>query len=258
MCAQTLRSYFETERQQQRALDAYSRFAGTGAWKVKDKLGLYEASQSAFNPSLSTDEAFRYFQRIYDELAGYWQVFRPSSPAVCWPARQIFETIKREFSEFSRSGPINLLNFLRSGTGVHLESCLGKMQGIKPKKSYPIMTVSKFLHFYDPGLFPIYDTEIIWNKVFMGFRNDFREFCEHEKTPQAYESAMKEDRVSFLRDYMRWASSLLSVAPGTFMPVFVDWLDKEPGTELSMRGVDFKTLYAAAFEFTAIGAAMAS
>ena len=32
------------------------------------------------------------------------------------------------------------------------------------------MPVSKFLHFYNPGLFPIYDTEMIFNKVLKRFK----------------------------------------------------------------------------------------
>ena len=61
-------------------------------------------------------------------------------------------------------GPVNLLNFPK--TALSLESRLAKMRRIKPNQDFPVMTVSKFLHFYNPGLFPIYDTEMIWEKVF--------------------------------------------------------------------------------------------
>jgi hypothetical protein len=53
------------------------------------------------------------------------------------------------------------------------------------------MTVSKFLHFYNPGLFPIYDNAVIWDKVLRRFRNDFRDFCISANIP--YEVAMKDD-----------------------------------------------------------------
>ena len=56
---------------------------------------------------------------------------------------------------------------------------------------------------------------------------------------------------------MGWASSLLAVRHGTFMQVFVDWLDKLPNTQLPKRRFDATTLYATAFEFTAIGATAA-
>jgi hypothetical protein len=256
--AQTLRSYFETADQQRRALDAV---AG-GRWlDPSGNLNLYEASWSAFDPSSSAFSAFQNFEKIYNELKQPgklgWNVFRPSSPADCWPPRQIFETIKREFSEFAWRGPVNLLDFLNSGSGPRLESSLAKMQGIKRKQGYPTMAVSKFLHFYNPSLFPIYDNEVIWEKVFMGrFRNDFREFCRSANIP--YERVIKEDTAAFLRYYMDWASSLLLVAHERFMQVFVEWLEKQPGVELRQRTFDAATLYATAFEFTAIGATAAS
>ena len=102
MSTQTLRRYFETADQQRRALDAFFAAWG-GTWSVsKELLDTYEASQIAFDPSSSADEAFRHFQKIYDELASSrWNVFRPHGREKCWPPLQIFETIKREFAEFS-------------------------------------------------------------------------------------------------------------------------------------------------------------
>jgi hypothetical protein len=106
-------------------------------------------------------------------------------------------------------------------------------------------------------LFPIYDEKVIWNKVLFGrFKNDFLEFRDREKIPR--DSATEEETENWLRFYMRFASDLMSVKHATFMQVFVDWLDKQPGTELSKRRFDVTALYATAFEFTAIGAAAAS
>jgi hypothetical protein len=130
------------------------------------------------------------------------------------------------------------------------------MQGIKQKKVYPHMAVSQFLHFYNPSLFPIYDVEAIWKKVLSRFEDDFRDFCQSESIP--YAEAINDDSASFLLYYMRWASSLLSVAHGTFMQVFVEWLERQPGVELRRRQFHAATLYATAFEFTVIGAAAAS
>ncbi len=126
-------------------------------------------------------------------------MFRPCSRADCWPPQEIFETIKREFHDFSSRGPVSLLNFPTSGTGLRLETRLAKVNGIKPKKGYPLMTVSKFLHFYNPGLFPIYDNEVMWKKVCNGrFKSDFREFCYRERIPNSIvgDSALKILRLS--------------------------------------------------------------
>ena len=250
--APTLRSYFETANQQRRALDAVTR---EGWLDPGGNRFLYEASQRAFHPSSNADEAFRAFEEIYNELKGpNWQVFRSNKKNVdYWKSRQVFEAIKREFPEFSWRGFVNLLNFPQSGTGLRMESGLAKMRAIKPNKHYPLMTVSKFLHFYNPGLFPIYDNAVIWEKVFSRFRDDFRGFCLAANIP--YEIAMKDDTGKFLHYYALWANSLLSAAHGSFMQVFVDWLDKDPGTGLPERRFDPATLYATAFEFTAIGAA---
>jgi hypothetical protein len=249
----TLRSFFEDAALQRRALDSLFTAWG-GPWNVTGSLDLYEASRRAFDPASSPDEAFRNFERIYDMLkSNEWQVFRPHSPSVCWPPEQIFETIKREFVDFAWGGPVNLPNFPSSGLGVRLESRLAKMQGVKPKKQYPLMTVSKFLHFYNPSLFPIYDNAVIWEKVLNGrFKGDYRVFVQRERIPQLV--AMEEDTAVFLRHYMVLASSLLAVAHAGFMKVFADWFAEQPGANLTKRSFDPMCLYASAFEFTAIGA----
>lgn len=255
MPAQSLRSYFMNDQEQRSALEALGDFFDPR------ELDLYDAAWCAFDPSSSAGEASRHFNKIYDELASpRWNVFRsPQSGASRWPPQKVFDTINREFTEFSWRGPINLLNFPKSGTGLGLESCLAKMQGIKQKKGYPLMTVSKFLHFYNPALFPIYDYEVMWKKVCNGrFKNDFRDFCYRERIPNNIVGDNAEDTAAFLRYYMIWASSLLSLANADFMQVFTDWLAKQPGTDLRKRRFDSKTLYARAFEYTAIGAANAS
>jgi hypothetical protein len=249
---QTLRSFFQNTLDQRRALGASFDTWGE-PWSLSGQLlDHYEASRCAFDPSSSADEAFRAFVEIYDELKGKnWQVFRPFRPEQdCWPSRQIFETINREFSEFSWRGPINLLTFPTRGARHGLQSSLSKMRGIKPNRGYPHMTVSKFLHFYNPGLFPIYDNAVIWNKVFKRFRKDYRDFCFKASIPYDTE----DETEAFLLNYMDWASSRLSVAHERFMQVFVEWLGEQPGADLHRRPFDPASLYATAFEITAIGA----
>jgi len=75
--------------------------AWRGKWPVHEVLDLYEASQLAFDSTVSAGEALRHFEKIYNELERYWQVYRSPLPgAVPWPPQQVFETIKREFPEF--------------------------------------------------------------------------------------------------------------------------------------------------------------
>jgi hypothetical protein len=156
----------------------------------------------------------------------------------------------------SWGGPVSLLNFRKSGTALRLESCLAKMQGIKQKKHFPLMTVSKYLHFYNPELFPIYDNKMIWETVLNGrFKGDYREFCERERIPRHI--ACGEGTAKWLVYYMLLASDLLSIAHENFMQVFGDWLGEQPGTELPKRKFNPVTLYARAFEYTLVGAAKA-
>ncbi len=254
MSVQTLRSYFETPDRQQEALGGYFEAWGGVVSLSKEMLDHYDASQRAYDPLASADEAFRDFTKIYDELRGpNWQVFRPYSPKRdCWPPKQIFETIKREFGTFSWGGQVNLLNFSKSGTRDRFQSCLKEMRGIKPNRGYPHMTVSKFLHFYNPGLFPIYDNKMIWEKVFKDFDDDFQDFCGSADIP--YKKAINDDTETFLLYYMDWANYLLSVAHPAFMQVFINWLGGQPDSRLKGRSFDPASLYATAFEITAIGA----
>jgi hypothetical protein len=244
----TLRNYFQPEGQQ-RALATYGKFAFEQNWPIREKMDLYEASRIAFDPTADDRIAFGAFERIYNTLAGGWQVFRPHSPNVCWPPRQIFETIRREFSDFRWDGTVNLTNFINGVEREALLSNLASMAGLKPNQGYPIMAVSKFLHFYNPSLFPIYDDAVIWKKVYKRFRHDHREFCSASRLPYNMQ-----DTSIFLRNYLGWASSLLASAHPTFMHAFVAWIGKQPGIEVERRSFAASSLYGTAFEFTAIGA----
>lgn len=254
IAANKLSSYFQRDGQQ-RALEAYAKFAFAPerGWGIEDKMELYEASRRAFGPATLLGEALLAFRKIYDDLyrpapAGGWGVGRNAS-GPCWPAAKTFDTIKTEFHLFRWSGPITLLNFHSSNDWAALLSSLEKMRELKPVAGYPVMAVSKFLHFYNPALFPIYDNEVIWNGVFRCFRSDFKEFCCTSGFKYEYE-----DTASFYCKYIRWANSLLASAHSGFMKTFVDWLRTQPGAELPRRTFDVTTLYATAFEFTAIGA----
>jgi hypothetical protein len=252
MPAPTLRECFQPKGQR-RALEAYAKFAGGSAWSVPMKMDLYAASRAAFDPTATDSEAFAAFESIYGNLVSYWQVFRPHGASECWPARQIFEAIKKQFGDFAWGGSVSLPTLLSSRRHQALVFSLMEMEGIKPNNEYPVMTVSKFLHFYNPSLFPIYDTEVVWNKVFKRFKGDFNTCCTSANLDQQASGA------GFLRNYMCWASAHVTSAHPEFMPVFVDWLaDELPPKKFETLGRDvLSTLYATAFEFTAIGAAVA-
>jgi hypothetical protein len=243
----TLKDYF-TASGQRRALVAYADFEKGSAWSVPLKMDLYDLSREAF----ATTGSLLAFARIYDNLVSYWQVFRPHGAAECWDAARIFEAIRRELAGFDHANGVSLMNFDNDKRHSVMFSLMA-LEGMKPNTGYPTMTVSKFLHFYNPSLFPIYDTAVVWNKVFARFGNDYRAFCDGTNLDKSAEDA------AFLRNYVSWASSLMTTAAHDFMPSFVAWLEDEmPRKRFAALDQAFlRTLYATAFEFTAIGAARA-
>lgn len=251
MAKASLRDYFQPAGQR-RALEAYSGFAGSSAWSVPLKMDLYEASRVAFHTGEGDDERIKAFEKVYGNLVSSWQVFRPHGVAGSWTARTIYDKIGEHFALFAWGGPVSLPTLYGSGKHQDLMFSLMEMEKIKPNNGYPIMTVSKFLHFFNPALFPIYDTEVVWNKVFKRFKTDYDGFRTSANL------ASRAGDVAFMRNYMCWASSLMASAHPAFMDDFVGWLgDELPRRKFDALGPDvLRTLYATAFEFTAIGAAV--
>jgi hypothetical protein len=241
-----LRDYFEPAGQQ-RALEEYGKFARAKGWDIGEKMRLYGASARAFDPTKPDSETFG---DIYKILSG-WQVFRGACTSARWSSQDTFDRIRKEFCEFSWGGPVSLLTLAGSGKDEALLSRLESVRGIKPNVGYPVMAVSKFLHAYNPSLFPIYDNEVIWERVFRRFKNEFKEFCWSSKLD--YDIGFTP---LFLRNYVSWSSSIVASAHPKFMEIFVAWLVKQPGCQMP-RDFDASSLYATAFEFTAIGAAEA-
>lgn len=250
-----VRDFFETEAGQLRALEACRDFLDAKDWPLTDRLRLYEYSRHAFGVAVPTSHCYASFHRIYDELvrparAGGWGVARnPAGPL--WASERAFETIKREFAGFTSGGPVTLANIDSDETKQALVLSLGALKGLKPLtgSSYPVMAVSKFLHAYNPELFPIYDNEVIAGMVIHRFKDEFRAFCVASSL-----SHQVGNSVDFYVSYILWGCSLLRVANRRFMDIFVDWFEKQPAVN-SVRG-SFNTsrLYSVAFELTIIGA----
>ena len=123
-------------------------------------------------------------------------------------------------------------NFYNGSTQAALLTSLEKMRSFKPMANWPVMAVSKVLHFYCPELFPVYDNEVIWNKVLKRFKNEYREFCFTFSPP--YDVG---DTPIFYKNYMAWGAVLLASAHPRFMEIFADWLAKQPGPVRSCRNV---------------------
>jgi hypothetical protein len=236
--------YFRPRKQRQ-ALAAYADFAAKSKWSVLHKMDLYDDSRGAFSSGVGEEERFKSFERIYTALNRYWQIFRPYGAKRCWRARQIFDLLQQEFGEFSQSSGICLLNFGDNRRQAVVRRMKG-LKGMKPTCGYPVMAVSKFLHFYNPGLFPIYDGAVVDKRVFRAFGSDYEEFC----TDSGLDS--RASGAEFLGNYMNWGNRLLSSAGPRFMEIFVEWLQENESAAHDVARLS--DLHAMAFEFTAIGA----
>jgi hypothetical protein len=113
------------------------------------------------------------------------------------------------------------------------------------------MAVSKFLHFFNPSLFPIFDNTFIFNEVLKVFSNDFLE-CGR-KTGFG-EEPEEEDYYGL---YLVWASEMISLGGDEFMSDFAEWFTRQVHGKDDSEGVlaELPHYYATAFEFVAIGAA---
>ncbi|MGH7176274.1 MAG: hypothetical protein ACREJC_02735, partial [Tepidisphaeraceae bacterium] len=216
----TLTAYFRGEPLS-RALAAYAERMADPAWSVTHKMGLYDAAYRAYDPDGSDGDGFAAFTTIYGALRSReWGAFRPLGAAKCWQPRRIYSVIRQKMWDFGPAAGLHLLNFRmhhRATATVAMES----LKGIKPTRSYPTMTVSKFLHFYNPGLFPIWDNAVIDHRVFKRFGEDYAHFCvAHSLDPDAVGA-------EFLGNYVCWGSRCVLDAGKVYMPEFVEWLRDE-------------------------------
>jgi hypothetical protein len=110
------------------------------------------------------------------------------------------------------------------------------------------MAVSKFLHFFNPRLFVIWDREVILGKVYRVFRDDWNAAYRDIKV-EADDKMMK-----FYLAYLLWAAKAIAEAGDDLMEDFATWFAKTvkaPDCRDEMVG-----FYATAFEFIAIGSTL--
>lgn len=238
-----------------RALDRYVAVVPP-TWSVTHKLDLYCSAKTAFESEASEAEKRQAFRHIYDSLrSSGWQVFRNSS-GVYWSSDQIYDALTHECQSCSRQSGLTLAALTEQGSRTNIEHCLTSLGRIKPTLRYPAvypwMAVAKFSHFFNPHLFPIYDTAFMWDKVANGtFKTDYGEFCRRRGFKP------REDSAQFNLQYILWAAETIQAADKDCMKTFADWFaaqtNRHPDTGNILE--DSATYYAAAFEMIAIGAA---
>lgn len=246
--------YF-TSPNTKRALDHYL-VVVPPTWSVAHKLDLYSSAKIAFELEVSETAKRQAFRHVYDSLrSSGWQVFRNSS-GVCWSSNQIFDALTQECQSCSRQSGLTLATLTEKDSRAKIEHCLKCLGPMKPTARYPAvypwMAVAKFSHFFNPHLFPIYDTKFMWEKVANGtFKTDYVEFCRR----RAFKPT--EDTAQFNLQYTFWAAETIQNADEDCMETFGEWFAVQvkglPDNESILENVE--AYYAAAFEMIAIGAA---
>lgn len=244
-----------SERFQQPAIDlalaAYSSVAHARDWSVGHKLDLYREGRRAFLPDRPIHARREAFATIYAALKRYWQVFRPRGPGPRGDPTQLFDLLA-DFAPMFGPESARTLGNIDSADCGDLQSFFWALRDIKEMHSFPTMAVSKFAHFFNPSLFPIYDTEVIWNQVFRVHGRECDAFCRSAGRP------LRAVGDVWLVNYVLWASSLVQGATAQGgQRAFESWLGTEaPEHPLLRDSVGGRLdLSAALFEFVAIGSA---
>src|SRR4051812_13090295 len=103
-------TYFEPDGER-RALASYADRARRQGWQVAHKLDLYNFAKTAFEGSGDEGSRRAAFQRIYDDLRRYWQVFRNTGNH--WDAAETFDALAVNFQPFSRGAGARLTSLTR-------------------------------------------------------------------------------------------------------------------------------------------------
>jgi len=208
-------------------------------WSVKDRAQMYQLADLAFGPSPN----FEVFCHLYDWKVGYWGIGRNGALAT---AKEVFAMLIDGCSETSRHSGINLLNVDKRA----IQGAVRAMNNVKVNKNeYPHMAASKFLHFYNPSLFPIYDNAVMWNEVLhRAFRTEWKHVCGDHGIN------VTEGSENFLITYFSWAAEVMGAADLAIMIEFQLQFDQLGQQEAVLHGGK-KSYYATAFEYALIGAA---
>jgi hypothetical protein len=134
-----------------KTLGRYSRFTTEKKrdWSIHEKLDLYQAAKQAFGSTLDEDDRRGKFDRIYGSLKSWWGVGRRGNLAA---PDTVFALLTNKCGLCSRTSHITLINIHDRSCQASVVECLRRVRGLKKLKSgdFPVMAVSKFLHFFNP------------------------------------------------------------------------------------------------------------
>jgi len=225
------------------ALDAMLGFAKKNNWPIADRAELYMIAQSAFGPQPNFDA----FCEVNQWLRSYWKIGRGGE---IWDSQQVFDAL---LEGCAASGRLSNLSLMSDGDGRSLATvkAVRAMAGVKKVGEYPHMAAAKYLHFFNPRLYPLYDNEVIWKRVLHGtFLSEWKEVCR-EAPIKVWEPSER-----FLITYYGWASDLMRTTEPKMMDIFASWFRAEAGTSLGSIEDDVSHYHVVAFEYILVGAAL--
>ena len=250
-----LTHYFSNRELADKALDRYMRFAVDRRWCVGGPYGksrLYQLGRQAFSQGSSLPVAELAFREAYG-IVRSWPGVQRGGTLASWD--DVFKAIRSGCGRLvgQMAGDLSSLAYPSPSLRA-MERFLSALSFIKPTKRYPWMPVSKILHICNPGLFPIWDVDVMWNQVMWErapFRREYAAFCQSRGfNPTTNEHV-------FNLNYTLWAASYIQDADSDFMTWFGAWLGMNYRSDIAAARLEqaVSTLYATAFEFVAIGAA---
>ena len=136
----------------------FQRYASSGprAWDIQHHVDCWRLARGAFE-----ERSFEQFNQLYEELRRNWQVFR-GADGKFWSARKTFDHFKALDALYGRKR----LSECNLDDSEGIWRLLEATADIKHNKRGPsIVALSKFLHFWNPRLFVIVDSGVIWGSV---------------------------------------------------------------------------------------------
>ena len=220
------------------ALNAGLEVAESRGWLISGRASHYQLAAQAFGPTLD----YASFLRLYKTMNSYWRIGRKGILA---PPERVFEMLTKGCESAGRHTGCTLLS--SDSKAVH--TAVRAMTEVKIISEYPHMAAAKFLHFYNPALFPIYDGAMIWNRIlYRAFRSEWEDVCDE------YGIKFWEGSEAFLITYTSWAAEVMQAADPAIMVAFEQRFREMSG---SMRAASENAAHyhAAAFEYLLMGAA---
>lgn len=177
-------------------------------WKLDDKVRLYEWAKDAFKQNVALQQREEKFKLVYGDLKS-WQVFRNGQQYLS--CQELFSLLNTDTCLACSTERVTLLDW--ENNSLSIAECIEKVKNIKINRSgkYSVMALSKFLHFFNPKLFPIFDHEYIGKKVLhnkhLDTASDYLKFMGSIATLFRETENNLQDRMRYFQEwfYQKWS-----------------------------------------------------